>query len=477
MKRAFLGNTCVPEDNALFFRNSLARYVFVPDTGHVHRIPDHYASDSDAGGQRREIIRHLGCEGACTINLGHTPQDISDAVDDMLGHMTIGVTRECNFRCDYCVYSGEFDHLRTHSSESMSEATALKAANYFVEHCSKARKELFVTFYGGEPFLNFPVIEKTCGYLSGILKERIHYSITTNGSLLDGPIRRFLVDNRVHLTVSLDGDRDSHDCHRRFSGGRPTFDHVISGLEKLRQEDEAYFNLYVTFAVTVTAGSDYCRLDDFFSRYPNNVKVSGVMFYGSRGIDPVRGNTHNISVMADKFIEGCLTHAFDRPVDRQPYRFAASVISRGLRMIHNRRVSDGRLFEGAYSLKKHCIPGATKLFVSPDGILYPCEKIDSYSHLAIGDLDHGVDKVKVLKDLEEYAALRDRYCRNCYLIDICDYCFQSASNGSGWDTGKMEMHCMYAREEFAKAFELYTEILEKDATALDFLDNQPNRER
>lgn len=461
--------------NALFFRGMRSSYIFTPHDGQICSIPDHHAWDSNTASRYDAICRALGCRALDRIEIGFTTEEVIDAIDHQLAHLTLGVTQDCNFRCDYCIYSGEFSGLRSHSRTYMSEDTAIASADYLVAHCSQARKDLFCTFYGGEPFLNFPVIRSTVDHLSHVLKERIRFSVTTNGSLLDREVRRFLIDNRIFLSISIDGDRESHDRHRRFCDGRPTFDHVIACIDKLRHEDEAYFNLYVTFAVTLTGDTDYLVLDEFFSRYPNNVKVSGVMFYGSQTIRPVRGNSRNISLMIEKFLEGCRTRAFDNEESRQPYRFASSVISRGLRAIHNRRVAETVLFDGTYALTKHCIPGATKLFVAPDGVFYPCEKLDSHTHLAIGDFEHGVDKETVMRLLHEYLTLRDSHCRECYLIDICDYCFQSASDGHGWDEQKMELHCEYAREEYARAFSLYAQILEEDGSALDFLDNQPDR--
>jgi len=463
--------------NALFFRTTKAQYVFVPSTGHIHWIKSIKGAVDDIEKKQGSISKTLDCHGAESVIIGYSTEEISEAINHHLAHMTLGVTQECNLRCSYCVYSGKFKDLRTHTQEHMSEETALKACAYFLQHLSTEKKELFVTYYGGEPFLNFPVIVKTHEYLTSILKERVQFSITTNGTLIDRPVREFLVRNKIHLTVSLDGDRHIHDRYRRFLNGLPSFDQIIANIDKLRAENEAYFNLYVTFAVTVNAESDYRIMEQFFSCYQNNVKISGVMFYGSNGIEPVRGNTKNMPYLVNKFTKGCLTHAFDNPGEKQHYKFAADVIAKGLKMIHNRSIAeDGHFLPETLPLNKHCIPGATKLFVAPDGTFYPCEKLDSYDHLSIGNLDSGVSTAKVYRDLEAYAELRDKVCRNCFLVNICTSCFQSASNGARWDTDKMAMYCDCAREEFAKAFTIYAEILEQDDTSLDFLDKQRYRE-
>jgi uncharacterized protein len=352
----------------------------------------------------------------------------------------------------------------------MTEATALKAADYFLEHLSARKEMVFATFYGGEPFLNLPVIKQVHAYLKKALKERIFFSITTNGTLLDHEAREFVVENHIHLSVSVDGDRVTHDRNRKFVNGKPTFDKIIRNLECLKMADETYFNQFLDFSITVTKGCDYKQLDDFFSNYRNSIKISPVMFYGSRNIEPTMGTTVNMDYVIEKFIEGCLTHAFEDSERRWKYLFAFGVLGRGLSMMHNRRVSDTPLFDGTYYLTKHCIPGASKLFVSSDGTFFPCERLDSYSHLAIGNIEHGVCARTSYRCLQDYAVLRNTYCRDCYLIDICDYCLQSASNGNGWDEKKMRFHCDLARRDFVGVLKLYTRILEKDSTALDFME-------
>lgn len=465
--------------NYLFFQTRKARYIFTANTGQIFLFNLSDMSTSNAGGeicstdlynihQFDAFTPHY----ICSIQPGYSLEEVQEAVQNDLGHITFGVTYDCNLRCRYCVYSGEFRNYRSHSNIQMDEKVAFKASDYFLQHLSSKKRFVFVTFYGGEPLLNLPLIERIHAYFKNELRERVHFSITTNGTLLNQKAIEFVVKNRIYLSISLDGDRATHDGNRRFANGKPTFDHIIRNLDYLFSTDEEYFNHFVNFNVTITAGCDYKQLDQFFSKYRNAVKVSPVMFYDSESIAPIKGNISNIDYLIEKFIEGCLTHGFEDPKRRWKYLFAFSVLGRGFSMIHNRRVSDKMLFNGTYYLKKHCIPGASKLFVSPDGIFFPCERLDSYLHLQIGNINRGVIVKDVYRLLKEYAVIRNVYCRDCYLIDICDYCFQGASNGVAWDMEKMRFHCQYAREDFKVAFTLYAHILEQDCNALNFLEKE-----
>ncbi|MGO9172241.1 MAG: radical SAM protein [Rhodomicrobium sp.] len=455
------------------FRVGTTKYAFSPQTGKIFQwmasserdgetIPFGFPDAYDEGTSSSLNIR--------TIQPGFSFEEVQKAIQHDLGHISFGVTQDCNLRCSYCVFGGEFKHYRTHSSQVMTEDVALKAADYFLEHLSARKKMVFTTFYGGEPFLNLPVIKTVQAYLKKALGERIFFSITTNGTLLNADARSFVAENRIHLCVSVDGDKETHNRNRKLANGRPTFETIMRNLECLR-EAESYFDQFVSFGVTITAGCDYKCLDDFFANYRNAIRVTPVMYYGSKNIPQTRGATANLSYLINKFTEGCITHAFDDPERRWKYQFAFAVLGRGLRMLHNRKVSDTPLFDDTYYHVRHCIPGASKLFVSANGTFFPCERLDSYSHLAIGNVEHGVCPHSSYNLMLEYLDLRDTYCKDCYLIDICDYCIQSASNGSGWDPQKMQIHCELARADFLGVLRLYTSILERDANAFDFIDD------
>ena len=49
--------------------------------------------------------------------------------DRHMQYMTLQITQNCNLRCEYCIYSGAYDHQRTHSSKRMSLDTTTFSAS------------------------------------------------------------------------------------------------------------------------------------------------------------------------------------------------------------------------------------------------------------------------------------------------------------------------------------------------------------
>src|SRR5215813_5877054 len=56
---------------------------------------------------------------------------------------------------------------------------------------------------------------------------------TTNGAALTAEHVRFVVENGMRVTVSIDGVREAHDLNRPRAGGQSSFDAVERGLRML----------------------------------------------------------------------------------------------------------------------------------------------------------------------------------------------------------------------------------------------------
>ena len=80
-----------------------------------------------------------------------------------MGNLILQVTQQCNLRCKYCAYSGNY-YNRSHTSERMDFETAQKAIDFYLARSDKA-DQLAVSFYGGEPLLEFELIKKKTHFI------------------------------------------------------------------------------------------------------------------------------------------------------------------------------------------------------------------------------------------------------------------------------------------------------------------------
>ena len=120
--------------------------------------------------------------------------------------LVLEVTQQCNFRCEYCVFSGHYFNERTHTDLRME----LPVADRIIDTFFRGHEDSYpanVSFYGGEPLTNFKVIQYVVDTLTN-LHLNVEYYITTNGSLLlNQKIFDYLVDHSISTSAMMGSTR------------------------------------------------------------------------------------------------------------------------------------------------------------------------------------------------------------------------------------------------------------------------------
>ncbi|WP_269852015.1 radical SAM protein [Methanosarcina horonobensis] len=117
----------------------------------------------------------------------------------------------------------------------------------------KTGKDVFVTWYGGEPLLAKETVFDLSQKIIAITEEhKVRYSagMVTNGYFLseDPDTVQNLKKNRIKfIHVTLDGSREVHDSRRMLKGSNgPTFDRILEGIKLLKASDiETYIRVNV----------------------------------------------------------------------------------------------------------------------------------------------------------------------------------------------------------------------------------------
>jgi uncharacterized protein len=151
-------------------------------------------------------------------------------------NVTVLTTLQCNFACDYCFQGDHGDYNKF--AEKMSPEMALRVCDWIERELERVQPEKFVlTFFGGEPLLNIPVMYTIAERASAASRARgveLFVNIITNGLLLSEEV----VDRMAPLglngiKITLDGDRDTHNRMRPLRGGQGTFDRIVANIRKV----------------------------------------------------------------------------------------------------------------------------------------------------------------------------------------------------------------------------------------------------
>ena len=142
-----------------------------------------------------------------------------------INKIKLTLTTRCNLSCPYCFVNK--------TNEDMNWDVAKKAVDVLIK--SKGKHKL-LSLYGGEPLLNFDLIEKICPYAINQGKKynkKLTISICTNLTLLQKKHLDLFNRYNVKIILSLAGEKNLHDSIRVFKNNIGTYDLIMAKLPML----------------------------------------------------------------------------------------------------------------------------------------------------------------------------------------------------------------------------------------------------
>src|SRR6266550_1176250 len=183
-------------------------------------------------------------------------------------HITVLTTLQCNFACGYC-YQGDREDFNQFA-DKMTLETSARLAEWIERELDRLHPETFaMTFFGGEPLLNLPVVydlaERTWQATQARGIEQT-LSIITNGLLLTEDVVDRLAPRGLRgVKITLDGDKETHDRMRPLRGGQGTFDRIVDNIRKVADRTRISIggNFDESSADSFTGLLDYISKQDF----------------------------------------------------------------------------------------------------------------------------------------------------------------------------------------------------------------------
>lgn len=374
--------------------------------------------------------------------------------------ITLQVTQECNFRCRYCPYSQNNSVTRKHMNKKMSLETAKKGIDFLQTRCRDTER-VSVGFYGGEPLLEFDLIEKIIRYARKKLNGKaIWFNMTTNCSLLNLNMLKFLVENDLHITISIDGPKDIHDNNRKFASNNcGTFDAVIKKIAIIEREYPEYLKNNVSFNVVLDPSKEFNCINQMFLNYDIFKNSSMVQ---SSVIDDTFSDAKN--VYSKKYIEEFSYESFLIFASYlgwlQKENLSAASLQKLVHYDHLKKVLGSRTITEEMSHGGPCIIGARKLFMDYKGGFFPCERVNEASCvMQIGTVEEGFD-IKKIDTLLNACKLTESKCKNCWAINHCTICAGQIDDGKQLSVEKKLALCEKQREKAEYTLQEYIAIKE-----------------
>ena len=349
--------------------------------------------------------------------------------------LTLQVTKNCNFKCRYCLYANDTQFERGHQNVNMSWEIAKKSVDFLFAHSLDA-KSINIAFYGGEPLLNYQLIYSIVEYVEKLFyTKKIKYSMTINGSLLTDSIVAFFVKHNFYITVSLDGPEVIQNRHRKFGeSGNDTFNVVYRNVRRIKHMYKDYFYSNVTFIPVLFPDEDYQEVLKFYRGFDVSEEQILPLNVSLNGLDYINSNIHTYNFQNTFFIK----------------KEKKNEIS------FERLYEDKRNIPSTWHPNGQCIPAVRKLFIDVNGIFYPCEKIIENDALSIGNLDNGFYIPKIIKFMN-IGKLTEEECKYCWAIRFCNMCVSSCHDVEKNEitSEQRRLNCFYQKEKVLSFFKGY----------------------
>ncbi len=318
----------------------------------------------------------------------------------------------CNLDCSYCFFLAK-EELYPGSAFRMSD----DLLETYLQQLLDAHRdpELTISWQGGEPTL------MGVGFFRRVVElvERfrrpdqvVEHAIQTNGTLVDDEWAAFFAEHDVLVGISIDGPRALHDAYRVDKGGKPTFDRVLRGLDRLKAHGVRWNALTTVHHANEHHGLNVYRFlrDDLGADF---VQLIPIVELPAPGGIPTGSVVTERSVSPQGYGE-FLIEVFDEWVRRDVGTVYVQMFDSTLASF----VGVGG------SLCVHAETCGTALALEHNGDLYSCDHFVEPEHL-LGNITllPLVDLVSSPQQTAFGDAKRDRlpaYCRSCDVRFACN---------------------------------------------------------
>lgn len=331
-------------------------------------------------------------------------------------HMMV-ITLRCNQRCEYCQVACAEENA---SEFDMSPQTAKKAVDIILQAPAKTIK---IEFQGGEPLLNWDVIQETVHYAkeaAARLSKDVGFVICTNLTLITGRQLEFCKEQGIEISTSLDGPANIHDACRvaRAGGGTHALFMEKLALARFCLGEDGVDALMTTSAMSL----DHLReiVDEYVDKGFNGIFFRSLNPYGFAA-----EQADLLGYETERFVEKYL-EALDYILELNkrlyfPERFATLLFSRILTPFST----------GFVDLQSPAGAGICAAIYDYDGSVYPSDEARMLARM--GDTHFRLGNVETNSFADIFASAKQRQITRDAVVETtvpCAFCAYQAYCGA-----------------------------------------------
>lgn len=319
--------------------------------------------------------------------------------------LNISITHKCNLRCTYC------SHF-TSPGDVPHDLPAEEWLTFFEELNRCAVMD--VTLGGGEPFIRKDLKE----IIQGIVRNRMRFSILTNGTLITDEMAAFIASTGRcnYVQISLDGaTAEIHDICR----GKGNFHRALEGIKTIQNH-----GIHLTVRVTLNK-YNVRNIEEIARLLLEELQLSEFSTNSASYMGLCRQNTDDIQLTAEdrSFAMETLLKLNKKYQGRIGAAAGPLADAKTWTKMEQARKAGREPMPGKGYLKG-CGGVFKNLDVRADGVIVPCLQM---SHIELGqiskddlkDIWHNHPELKRLRERSDIPLGEFEFCKGCEYIPYC----------------------------------------------------------
>ncbi len=364
------------------------------------------------------------------------------------------ISNDCNLNCKYCYADGG---SYTNTKGKMDNQVIDKTLK-FISKNFNSQKNIFISFFGGEPLL-FP---KSIKYFIKRSKEvlpnvNFSFAMTTNGTILNDAIFSLLKNEKIDFQISLDGDKIIQDTLRRTINNQGSYDRILKNLKKFKK-----IKKNLSFRATITTKNLY--VSKIYQHFKNlGAKKIQFEIVGIKSTNSLYLNDQSIKIYKIELNKLSKIYLEDFIKEKKTinlYNFSKffKFIHLGIKKIRNCAIFDNLI---AINFK---------------GEIYPCHRFVGKKDFKLADISQNFDinnSREMIKNVDEHPS-----CKKCFARYLCGGgCYYNSLYSSDPKKLFFSPHCKIFRHTLSLAIWLYSNLIQskKKDYFIDFFSLHSNK--
>lgn len=317
----------------------------------------------------------------------------------------LAITGRCNLRCVYCYH---FDS----PADVRDDLPTAEWLQFFEELTSLGVLE--VSIGGGEAFIRGDFRE----IIRGVVKNRMRFSLLTNGTLITDELAAFLAETGRCNSVQVSIDGPSSAVHDK-NCGHGSFEKAIRGLDHLKR-----YGINRTVRLTITR-NNVAHLEEAARVLLEEVGLPSFSTNSACPFGLTKKNTAKVTLTPDEYAQAMIAHhniilKYGRRVNAQAGPLSSFKHWTDMEKLKNEKAPS----KPGCGYLTSCGGVFSKMAVRADGIMTPCTQIP---HIDLGRINQD-NLLEVWQNHPELKRLRERrqkplsgfeYCSGCDYLPYC----------------------------------------------------------